>query len=60
MIRLSVEEMVNTASQWELDEEIISYAEQIQRVLSVDGDVVEWRDAVEMAYNELVVPKIFQ
>ena len=59
MIRLSVEQMVETAGQWGLDEELVSYAEQIQRVLSVDGDVVEWRDAVEMAYNELVVPKLF-
>lgn len=57
MIRLSVEQMVEAAAVWELDEELLSYAEQIQRVLSVDGDVVEWRDAVEMAYNELVVPR---
>ena len=49
--------MVEAAAVWELDEELLSYAEQIQRVLSVDGDVVEWRDAVEMAYNELVVPR---
>jgi hypothetical protein len=36
-----------------IDEELVSYAKQIQRQLSVDGDIADWVDCLEMAYNEL-------
>ena len=36
-----------------IDEELVSYAKQIQRQLSVDGDTADWVDCLEMAYNEL-------
>ena len=36
------------------DEELVSYAKQIQRQLSADGDTADWIDCLEMAYNELI------
>ena len=36
------------------EEELVSYAKQIQRQLSVDGDTADWVDCLEMAYNELI------
>ena len=41
-----------------LDEELVSYAKQIQSVLSSDGDGCPYDDAFEMAFNELILPKI--
>jgi hypothetical protein len=38
-----------------MDEELISYAKQIQRQLSAEGDEAEWLDCLEMAYNELII-----
>lgn len=53
------EELIQIASLYYLEEELISYAIQIQSVLSSGGDGCEWEDALEMAFNELVVPKIY-
>ena len=50
--------MIEIAAQFGLDEEIQSYARHIQRILSSDGDGCPYEDALEMAYNELVLPKI--
>lgn len=47
-------EMINTAIRLGMDEELISYAKQIQRQLSMDGDSADWLDCLEMAYNELI------
>ena len=41
-----------------LDEELVSYAKQIQSVLSSDGDGCPYDDALEMAFEELIRPKI--
>jgi len=46
--------MVQRAVQLGMDEELISYAKQIQRQLSADGDTADWLDCLEMAYNELI------
>ncbi len=50
--------MIEIAAQFGLDEEIQSYARHIQRILSADGDGCPYEDALEMAYNELILPKI--
>ena len=50
--------MIEIAAQFGLDEEIQSYARHIQQMLSVDGDGCPYDDALEMAYNELVLPMI--
>ena len=42
------------AKQKGIDEELVSYAKQIQRQLSMDGDTADWLDCLEMAYNELI------
>ena len=55
---LSETEMLETANLIGMDEELLSYAAQIQRQLSSDGDTAEWYDCLEMAYNELVRNKI--
>jgi hypothetical protein len=47
-------ELLWQAKQKGIDEEVISYAKQIQRQLSVDGDIAEWLDCLQMAYNEIV------
>ena len=36
------------------EEELVSYAKQIQRQLSAEGDEAFWIDCLEMAYNELI------
>jgi hypothetical protein len=54
MLQLTESEMVQRAVQLGMDEELISYAKQIQRQLSADGDTADWLDCLEMAYNELI------
>ena len=48
-------EMIKRATSLGMDEELISYAKQIQRQLSLDGDEALWIDCLEMAYNELII-----
>ena len=47
-------EWIYRAQQKGFDEELVSYAKQIQRRLSADGDSAEWIDCLEMAFNELM------
>lgn len=54
-IMLTEQQMIEKAGQYGLDEELISYAKQIQRQLSADGDTADWLDCLEMAYNELII-----
>jgi hypothetical protein len=54
-IMLTEAQMIEKASQYGLDEELISYAKQIQRQLSGEGDTADWLDCLEMAYNELII-----
>lgn len=54
---LSEQEMIQTATLLGQDEELLSYAKQIQRQLSGDGDIADWLDCLEMAYNELILNK---
>ena len=42
------------AKQKGIDEELVSYAKQIQRQLSMDGDTADWLDCLAMADNELI------
>ena len=58
MIRYTQESMLLIAESMGLDEELVSYAKQIQSVLSSDGDGCPYEDAFEMAFNELILPKI--
>lgn len=58
MLQLTESEMIQRAGLLGLDEELISYAKQIQRQLSVDGDWADWYDCLEMAYNELILNAI--
>ena len=51
-------EMITKAVQLGMDEELISYAKQIQRQLSTDGDEALWIDCLEMSYNELIVNRL--
>lgn len=55
MLQLTESEMISRAIQLGMDEELISYAKQIQRQLSGDGDIADWLDCLEMAYNELII-----
>ena len=48
-------EFIYQAQRKGMDEELISYAKQIQRQLSMDGDTADWLDCLEMAYNELII-----
>ena len=48
-------EMIENARLVGMDEELVSYAKQIQRQLGTDGDEALWLDCLEMAYNELIV-----
>ena len=41
-----------------MDEELLSYAKQIQRQLSAEGDTADWLDCLEMAYNELILNQL--
>jgi hypothetical protein len=52
---LSENLMIEKARTVGMDEELISYAKQIQRQLSAEGDEAEWLDCLEMAYNELII-----
>ena len=55
---LSENEMIQRARTIGMDEEVISYAKQIQRQLSAEGDTAEWLDCLEMAYNELILNQL--
>lgn len=55
MLQLTESEMINRAIQLGMDEELLSYAKQIQRQLSAEGDSADWLDCLEMAYNELII-----
>lgn len=50
--------MVLIAESMGMDEELYSYARQIQSILSVDGDGCPYEDALEMAFEELIRPNI--
>lgn len=52
---LSENLMIEKARTIGMDEELISYAKQIQRQLSAEGDEALWLDCLEMAYNELII-----
>jgi hypothetical protein len=41
-----------------MDEELLSYAKQIQRQLGSEGDEAFWLDCLEMAYNELIINEL--
>ena len=51
---MSEQEMITHAVRIGMDEELISYALQIQRQLGSDGDEAFWLDCLEMSYNELI------
>ena len=55
---LSEKEMILRAQAIGMDEELLSYAQQIQRQLSGDGDTADWLDCLEMAYNELILNQL--
>ena len=59
MIKYTKESMLLIAQSMEMDEELVSYAKQIQSVLSSDGDGCPYDDALEMAFNELILPKLY-
>jgi len=48
-------EMLEKARLVGMDEELLSYAKQIQRQLGTEGDEALWLDCLEMAYNELII-----
>jgi hypothetical protein len=58
MIKYTKESMLLIAQSMEMDEELVSYAKQIQSVLSSDGDGCPYEDAFEMAFNELILPRL--
>ena len=58
MIKYTKESMLLIAQSMGLDEELLSYARQIQSVLSSDGDGCPYEDALEMAFEELIRPKL--
>jgi hypothetical protein len=53
---MSENEMMERARTIGMDEELVSYAKQIQRQLGSEGDTADWLDCLEMAYNEIVQP----
>jgi len=55
---LTESEMIERACQIGMDEELVSYAKQIQRQLSTEGDTADWLDCLEMAYNELITNEL--
>jgi hypothetical protein len=55
---MSEQEMIQRAEGIGMDEELVSYAKQIQRQLGSEGDTADWLDCLEMAYNELIINKI--
>jgi hypothetical protein len=56
---MSEMEMIEYASSIGMDEELVSYAKQIQRQLGSEGDEAYWLDCLEMAYNELILKEIY-
>jgi hypothetical protein len=52
---MSETEMITHATLLGMDEELVSYAKQIQRQLGSEGDEAFWLDCLEMAYNELII-----
>ena len=56
---MSEKEMINYATELGLEEELVSYASQIQRQLGSEGDTADWIDCLEMAYNELILKEIY-
>jgi hypothetical protein len=56
---MSEQEMINYATELGLEEELVSYAKQIQRQLGSEGDEAFWLDCLEMAYNELILKEIY-
>ena len=56
---MSEKEMINYATELALEEELVSYAKQIQRQLGSEGDTADWIDCLEMAYNELILKEIY-
>jgi hypothetical protein len=55
---LTESEIIQHARSIDMDEEILSYAKQIQRQLSAEGDEAVWLDCLEMAYNELILNEL--
>jgi hypothetical protein len=51
-------EMIEIARLMGMDEELVSYAKQIQRQLGTEGDEALWLDCLEMAYNELIINEL--
>jgi hypothetical protein len=56
---MSEQEMITHAIRIGMDEELLSYAKQIQRQLGSEGDTADWLDCLEMAYNELILKEIY-
>ena len=56
---MSEKEMITHATLLGMDEELVSYAKQIQRQLGSEGDTADWLDCLEMAYNELILKEIY-
>ena len=56
---MSEKEMINHATLMGIDEELVSYALQIQRQLGSEGDEAHWIDCLEMAYNELILNELY-
>ena len=56
--KIKENEMVERARLIGMDGELLSYAKQIQRQLSADGDTADWLDCLEMAYNELIINEL--
>ena len=55
---LTESEIIQQARKIGMGEEILSYAKQIQRQLSSEGDEALWLDCLEMAYNELILNEL--
>jgi hypothetical protein len=55
---MSETEMLETARLVGMDEELVSYAKQIQRQLGTEGDTADWLGCLEMAYNELIINEL--
>jgi hypothetical protein len=58
MLHPTESEMIERARLIGMDEELLSYAKQIQRQLSAEGDTADWLDCLEMAYNELIINEL--
>ena len=58
MSYMSEIEMMESAQKVGMDEELVSYAKQIQRQLGSEGDEAFWLDCLEMAYNELIMNEL--